>query len=199
MIHVIEQQEPLTFDANVRQRGQRYLQEIGVDSNQPLPPRTTLEPYWRDCLEELYIAYSGVCAYLAVHFERITGAGSVDHFVAKSSLPSMAYEWNNYRLACLRMNSRKREFEDVLDPFAVVDGWFHLELVSGRVFANRRLTPDRIASIDATIERLGLDDFGCREMRARHYEDYCRGLYPREYLRQRSPFVWMEANRQGLL
>lgn len=199
MIHVTPQPEPADFDKKVREKGARYLADQGLDPNQPLPPNTRIPPLWRDCLDDLYRLYSGTCAYLAVHFERVMGAGTVEHFIAKSSTPALAYEWDNYRLVCSHMNSRKRDFDDVLDPFCVKDGWFHLELVSGRVFANPNLTNAQIEQVNATIKRLGLDDSGCREMRARHFQEYCQGHNPAVHLRKRSPFVWMEAHRQGLL
>lgn len=97
------------------------------------------------------------------------------------------------------MNSRKREYDDVLDPFEVEDGWFHLEPVSGRVFPNPQLPDEQQQAVQATVKRLGLDEPGNREMRARHYQEYREGFYTADFLRKRSPFVWMEANRQGLL
>jgi uncharacterized protein (TIGR02646 family) len=159
----------------------------------------TIEPYWRHCLDEMHVSYDGCCAYLAVFFERVTGGGSVDHFIAISQRADLAYEWSNYRLACSRMNSRKREFDDVLDPFEVEDGWFHLEPVSGRIFPNPQLPDDQQRAVKATIDRLGLDDAGNREMRARHYQEYREGFYTAEFLKKRSPFVWMEIDRQDLL
>jgi hypothetical protein len=53
--------------------------------------------------------------------------------------------------------------------------------------------------VEETIERLGLDDPLCRELRARWYQDYLEYNLPADYLKQKSPFVWCEANRQGLL
>ena len=114
MIHVNEQPEPASFDTKVRQKGLKYLADHGIDSSKPLPPKSVISTCWRDCLNELYTLYNGTCAYLAVHFERVTGAGSVDHFIAKSPMPSRAYDWANYRLACSKMNSCKREYDDVL-------------------------------------------------------------------------------------
>ena len=87
MIHVNEQLEPVSFDTKVRQKGLKYLADHGIDSAKPLPPKTVISTCWRDCLDELYTLYNGTCAYLAVHFERVTGAGSVDHFIAKSPMP----------------------------------------------------------------------------------------------------------------
>lgn len=53
--------------------------------------------------------------------------------------------------------------------------------------------------VDARIQRLKLDDQGCKKVRARHFSDYVQGFYTAEFLRQHSPFVWFEARRQGLL
>jgi uncharacterized protein (TIGR02646 family) len=199
MIHVAAQPEPASFDIEVRQKGLAWLRKRKIVLDQPLPPKTTIEPYWRHCLDDMHASYDGCCAYLAVFFERVTGGGSVDHFIAKSQRADLAYEWSNYRLACSRMNSRKREYDDVLDPFVIETGWFHLEPVSGRIFPDPQLPDEQRQAVQATIDRLGLDDAGNREMRARHYQEYREGFYTAEFLKKRSPFVWMEANRQGLL
>jgi len=199
MIHVAAQPAPTSFDAEVRQKGLAWLRKKKIALDQALPPKTTIEPYWRHCLDDMHKSYNGCCAYLAIYFERVTGGGSVDHFIAKSERADLAYEWSNYRLACSMMNSRKRGFDDVLDPFEVETGWFHLEPVSGRIFPNPRLQDEQQQAVQATIDRLGLDDAGNREMRARHYQEYREGSYTAEFLKKRSPFVWMEANRQGLL
>ena len=97
MIRVQEKPEPEVFHATVRVKGQRYFLSKGIDPQNPLPEGVKLNPYWRDCLDDLYYAYDGVCAYLAIYFERVTGTATVDHFIAKSSNPALAYEWSNYR------------------------------------------------------------------------------------------------------
>ena len=191
--------EPADFDAKVRQRGLDYLRSQDIALNGPVLLNVKLPDYWRASLDELYSSYDGICAYLAIHFERITGAGSVDHFAAKSKFAGQAYEWTNYRLACSRMNSRKNHYNDVLDPFLVQDGWFRLELISGRIYANSDLDPETLQAVTDTINRLKLDDAGCREVRSRHYFDYLQGDFTADFLRRRSPFVWYEASRQGLL
>ena len=199
MIHVEAQKEPASFDAEVRQKGLAYLKKQGIPLNQPIPPNTKIEPYWRACLSDLYQSHHGICAYLAVFFERVTGGGSVDHFIAKSKRAALAYEWSNYRLACSTMNSRKRDYEDVLDPFEIEDGWFHLELISGTIYPNPHLSKELQTRLAATIKRLGLDDPGNREMRARHYQEYLQEYYNEAFLKKRSPFVWYESQRQNLL
>ena len=199
LIHVDAQREPATFDATVRQKGLAFLQSRSIAPDEPLAAGTDLSPYWRDCLQDLYAAYAQTCAYLGVFFEMVVGGATVDHYVAKSRRPALAYEWSNYRLACSRMNTRKRDYEDVLDPFEVEDGWFRLELVTGRVHLAPGL-PEHVArKVKATIRRLGLDDAGNREMRARHYREYRELALPHEFLKRMNPFLWHEANRQGLL
>lgn len=199
MIPVRPKPEPEAFDKKVRKKGLRYLRIKGIVLDRALPEGTKLYPYWRDCLDDLYSSYHGLCAYLGVFFERVTGGGSVDHFIAKSKRAGLAYDWSNYRLACSTMNSRKRAFGDVLDPFEIRVDMFYLELVSGRIYQNPGLSPEDMKSVTGTINRLGLDDPICREMRARHYQQYREGLYTKDFLEKYSPFVWYEANRQGLL
>ncbi|CAK8722535.1 MAG: TIGR02646 family protein [Candidatus Electronema aureum] len=199
MIPVLEQSEPADFDAKVRQKGLAFLRKKGIALDQPLPDKADIAPYWRDCLDDLHSLYHGCCAYLAIFIERVTGDASVDHFIAKSKQADLAYEWSNYRLACLTMNSRKRNYDDVLDPFSVQSGWFHLELVSGRIYPNSNLPSNTKKQIEETIERLHLDDAGNREIRSRHYYEYAAKGYPTDYLKTRSPFVYTEALRQGLL
>jgi uncharacterized protein (TIGR02646 family) len=199
MIHVNAQPEPAAFDSEVRQKGLAWLKKKKIPLDQPLPPKTEVEPYWRACLDDLHKCYDGCCAYLAVFLKRQTGEGTVDHFIAKSKRLDLAYEWSNYRLACSRMNSRKREHDDVLDPFEIEESWFRLELITGRIYPNPALSPERFSTVQATIERLGLDEAGNRELRAMHYQEYREHGYPADYLKKYSPFVWLEAHRQGLL
>lgn len=198
MIHVDKKPEPSTFDANVRQKGLKFFIKKGIDPSSPLPPNTKLPTHWRDCLDDLHDSYQGTCAYLCVFIERVTGGMSVDHFIPKSKQPDLAYEWDNYRLACSTMNSRKGSYEDVLDPFKVEDGWFHLELITGHIFPNPDLPNETRIRIKKTIERLKLDEPRIRNIRTEYFQECCNGDYPWDYLKKRSPFVWYEAHRQGL-
>ncbi len=199
VIPVAPSPEPADFDAKVRQKGIADLKSRGLPLTGPVPPKTELKRYWSSCMDQLYDAYHGKCAYLGMHFEKVLGAGSADHFVAKSSDVAMAYEWANYRLACLRMNSRKGDYDDVLDPFYLAPGLFHLELTSGQIYANPRLAVQTISIVRMTIERLGLDDPMCRESRTSYFQDYVKGEISADYLKSKYPFVWVEASRQGFL
>lgn len=202
MIPVVLAPEPATFDATVRQPGRAWLGVRDIPRNKRLAPGTQLEPYWRACLDDLHAAYAGVCAYACVFVERMTGGISVDHYVAKSRRAGLAYEWNNYRLACATMNGRKSDFSGVLDPIGLRAETFRLELVTGRIYPRPRMARASRELAELTIERLKLDDDGWRKTRARHYEDY-RHYRQREYderfLRKYSPFVWYEARRQNAL
>lgn len=201
MMHVAPQPEPAEFDARVRQRGLAWLQKRGWLRRQPLPSGKSRElpTYWRECLSDLHERYDGICAYLCVYIERVTGGATVDHFVAKSPRPDLAYEWDNYRLACSVMNSRKGEVNKVLDPFRLQDGWFRLELVSGDIYPSSDLNTVRQQKVADTIAQLKLDDEGNCEIRARHFQGFIEGDYTAEFLRKRSPFVYQEALRQGML
>lgn len=199
MIPVTAQPEPTNFDAEVRNKGLAHLAVKGYALDQPLPPKAKITPYWRSCLTELHQSYNGICAYLGIHFERVMGGGSVDHFVAKSSHAGLAYEWSNYRLACTTMNSRKSTFEDVLDPFALAPNLFRLQLSTGHIYPNPMLVPQAMRVVEETIARLGLDDPQCRDLRSTWYQEYLEHDLPAEYLKKKAPFIWHEANRQGLL
>ncbi len=121
----------------------------------------------------------------------------MDHMVPKSKAWDKVYEWSNYRLACTRLNARKSNYEDVLDPFDIQDGWFHLELVGFQVVPNPDLEDPIRLSVEQTIERLGLNEF-CRE-RAERAEDYWARDVTLKILTAESPFVARELRRQGRL
>ena len=198
MIHVDQQPEPHDFDEKVRRKGLDWLRNQNFDIHGPVPKGVDIPRYWLVCLKDLYDSYGGYCAYLAVFFEFAVGGATVNHFVAKSKSSALAYEWANYRLSCSRMNSRKRDYDDVLDPFSVENSWFHLELVTGHIFPDPELPGEQKVRIQKTIDRLKLDDGASKEMRARHFQYYCEGQLTSEYLKKYSPFVWMEATRQNL-
>ncbi|WP_395088895.1 hypothetical protein [Armatimonas sp.] len=193
MIPVALQPEPDDFDPKVRQPGLRWLAENpGVASS-------TFPPHWRKCLADLHAAYEGICAYACIYIEPVTGAQSVDHYIAKSLQPELTYEWSNYRLACALMNARKREFEDVLDPFTLSPGTFRLALSTCEI---KPITPEDSPewhAAEATIQRLGLNDQGCCDLRKYYLRQYQDGRISAKFLNARAPFVYQEVVRQGRL
>lgn len=198
MIPVTLQPEPADFDEKVRQKGLDWLVSYR-QQNGKSPLGKELPSYWSAFNEQLWEAYSGTCAYLAIFFEFASGAASTDHFVAKSSSCDDAYEWNNYRLSCLASNRNKNKFDDVLDPVGLAQNTFTLNLANGAIKPNSSLAPDLLLAARATIRRLKLDNKIHRDMRLRHFNRYLRGGMDAPTLKELSPFVWHEANRQGLL
>lgn len=199
MIPVTPAKEPDVFNAGARQPGQKWLADNGIDASKPPPKPSALPAYWQRASRELWDAYNGVCAYLCIFFDFPLGAHSTEHFVAKSRMAGLAYEWSNYRLSCLGANRRKNRFDDVLDPFEIEPDTFVLNLASGEIKPNSDKPPHIQKKAQTTIERLGLDDPEMNNMRARHYEDLLRDDISATYLQSHSPFVWYEAQKQGLL
>ena len=199
MIPVPPQTAPPDFEIKVRTPGRTWLTDHAIPLDQPPPKASDLPTYWRATQKDLWSAYSGVCAYLCIYFEWPLGAHSTDHFIAKSTHAGQAYEWSNYRLSCLGMNRSKNRFDDILDPFELHPNTFVLNLASGEISP----APGILAAIKRmatkTIDRLKLNDPETQRMRAEHFTDYCSGEISEAYLKRKSPFVWYEAQRQGLL
>lgn len=198
MIPVTLQAEPADFNAKVRVPGLAYLATKGINPHAPLPRGTKIPSLWSHSNKELWKRYSGVCAYLSIYFEWVTGASSTDHFAAKSKFPGDAYEWNNYRLSSLGPNRNKNNYTDVLDPIGLASGTFKLNLVNGEISPGSGLSRQARSRALKTIKRLKLDSPDHNTMRQRHYNRYLRNK-DADTLKELSPFVWYEADRQGLL
>lgn len=213
MIPVVKAGKPKAFDRTVREPGLRAIAEM---AGKPPPfartagrphtqiakrkadiPSTKFPPYWTEALDDLMSAYGEICSYSCFRIHRVTGARSVDHFAPKSQHWRAVYEWANYRLCCSRMNSRKNDFGDVLDPFTIGPGWFELELVGFQVIPGNLVPPPSLRHVTETIDRLGLNDFS-RE-RAEDAERYWKCDYSLRVLKKDSPFVAYELHRQNKL
>jgi len=193
VIHVHPRPEPANFDARVRVPGQDWL------TRHPPAHKKKLPDYWRRCLPDLRASYKGVCAYFCCYVRPATGGGSADHYVPKSRARGDAYEWDNYRFACTRMNSRKRDAGDVLDPFVLLDGHFEIWFPTMRVRPASGLTSQELADVQATIGRLDLNSGECCKERQEHWDDYDQHGLSAQRLMETAPFIAMEAARQGLL
>lgn len=160
-------------------------------------PSNKFPPYWTLALSDLMAAYEQVCAYSCFRIHAVTGARSADHFAAKSLHWRKVYEWRNYRLCCSLMNSRKQDFGDVLDPFLIKAGWFHLELMGFQVLPNPKISTATRKRVQDTIDRLDLNEFrAAREYDATQY--WHRDVSLR-VLKLESPFVAAELRRLGRL
>ena len=217
MIPVSPAPEPAEFDSTVRQPGLRLIAEkigekpiparkkgkpfkklVGVDTRDKIPA-DEFKDYWRKAIDHMLIAYNRICAYSCFRIHRVTGASSIDHMAPKSRRWDQVYEWSNYRLASSRMNARKNDFEDILDPVTIQAGWFQLHEFGFAMCANPALPHDLIDRIDKTIERLKLNDEFHLEQREEDVNKYLDGDWTLKELIQQSPFVAMELRRHGRL
>jgi hypothetical protein len=197
MIGVMQRPEPTApefdFDGRVRVPGNAWL------AANPQAPASDMPPLWRAAMPSLRFAYKGVCAYFCCFVMPATGGDTTDHFVAKSKARHAAYQWDNYRFACARMNARKRDASDVLDPFGLKDGWFVLVFQTMRVKPVAGLDPADLKEVRATIRRLKLNTHECVAERREHWDNYDKhGLSAARFVAH-APFVAMEAARQGLM
>jgi hypothetical protein len=199
MMPVARQPEPAKFDAAVRQPGLAWLAANGIALPGPAPPNTKWKTYWTACLPDLRSAYGAICAYVAVYVELVVGNGSVEHFAPKSQRIDLVYEWDNYRYVCGKMNGRKSNYTDVLDPFALTATPFELNFGDFRVSVSPAIDPALAAVAATTITRLKLNDSDCRKLRENHYNEYLLGRISKGKLQDESPFVHAEAQRQNLL
>lgn len=216
MIPVVLAAEPDAFEALVRTPGLRAINELAgipmpdapkrkgrrrkvIANSREEIPSDKFPPYWTEVLPQLRTAYSHICGYVCVYIEPITGAASVDHMLPKSLAWEDVYEWRNYRLACSLMNSRKKDYQDVLDPFEIADDWFQMELVGYQVIARTDLDTPTKQNVQATITRLKLNDTDCLKLREDYADSYFEGDISLDYLRRRAPFLAREIERQGML
>jgi uncharacterized protein (TIGR02646 family) len=140
VIPVKQKPKPVDFDMKVGRKGSAWLMGQGFDLNKPLPTKTKPPAFWTECLPDLRAAYDNICAYVCIHIEEITGNATVKHFKPKSLYPKQIYDWKNYLLVCGIVNSRKRNFEDVLNPFSLAPETFYLNLTTGEIFVNPQLS-----------------------------------------------------------
>ena len=197
MIPVTKAAEPPDFDANVRQRGLLFLARV----TNPNGNQWNSHSYWGDALGDLHAAYNDICAYCGSFTLKELGSApessSVDHYVPKSVDPPNAYEWDNYRLCRARLNQRKDDHQDVLDPFTVPRDWFRLDFRTFLIRPSPALEPSNQQRVNATIARLQLNaDSDYVEERLRVVRAYCLQMATFPDLRRRYPFIASEMTKQ---
>jgi hypothetical protein len=196
VIQVDKKPEPASFNGKVRIPGVAFLRT----AIRPIPS-DKFEPHWRKAIPDLRKAYGNFCAYTGVRIEPVEVA-TVDHFISRKSNPDLAYEWDNFRLCRGRINSRKNEFEDVLDPFEIENGWFILDFDTLDIHANAELDRGLRQKIQQTITRLGLNQELPTPFKEERYDwlsAYCDGDCTFRLLQKRTPFIAHELERQGLV
>ena len=152
---------------------------------------------------DLMVAYHKVCAYSGSWTKSsISGVttledSSVDHFVPRSLAPYLAYEWANFRLSRARLNNKKGNHTDVLDPFTLPGRWFTLNFTTFLVSPNTALPKRARMRVQETIDRLELnaDDDYVQE-RANVVREYCLGGWTLATLDRFWPFIAREMREQ---
>ena len=192
MSPVIRQPEYPEFDVQVRQPGLVFL------NGNPNPSTRAFKQYnyWSRASRNLHAAYSGCCAYTTKY---LVDTGSVDHFLPKNKYPHLAYEWDNYRLARQKINTRKSDTEEVVDPFIVEIGWFILDLPSCLIRPGNGLSQELGKKVNSTINilQLNADDRLVQE-RCDLLVDLADGDITMNFLDRRYPFLSAEVRRQGI-
>ncbi|MBD1894153.1 hypothetical protein [Coleofasciculus sp. FACHB-129] len=196
MIPVQLQPEPADFSQRVRDKGAAFLNKVPHPKNKDWINRE----YWQESLDDLYEAYGHICTYSAQWIPRTEGSPTVDHFIPKSVEPKLAYEWQNFRLACLKLNTRKGTHQDVIDPFWMPTGCFILEFPSLQIKPAPILKDPLKQRVIDTIKHLKLnEDAKCVKGRQDWLIPYCQKVYPFDYLKRRAPFIAYELERQALV
>ena len=196
MIPVIPQPEPLNFDEMVRQRGQKFLRKF--TTTQPTTGQWKENAYWNKLQAEFYKAYKGICAYSA-HWIPRSDNPNIDHYIPKVIRPDLAYEWNNYRLACPLVNGCKGNSENILDPFTIQKDWFTLDFPALLVKPNTTLDKRDYDKVKNTIDRLKLNDDKFIDVRSNWLMGYCLGEASFYCLKNGAPFIAYELERQNIV
>ncbi|TAE56905.1 MAG: hypothetical protein EAZ87_17265 [Nostocales cyanobacterium] len=196
MIPVQFQPEPDDFDEKVRNPGLAFLSKVRTPKTEDWQKGA----YWQKSLDDLCKSYSRICAYSAQWIPRTEGSPTVDHFLPKSKKPEWAYEWDNFRLACLKLNARKRDSLDIIDPCSLPKDCFILDFPSLFIKPHPNIFDPLKNRVLTTIKLLKLnEDDNCVKGRLDWLLPYCQQEYPFNYLKSKAPFIAYELERQGLV
>jgi len=177
---------PEGFAERVAQRGAAWLaaHETG-----------RLPPYWQEFRHELADAFGSLCAYGAMY----EPVGTVDHFVSIEEDRSKAYDWTNYRFASAWLNSSKQALRSsqLLDPFAVQNEWFAVQLPSMQLVLTEHVPDEWRERAQFMLDRLHLahDERVLRQRREwfRMYQEYGLSL---DELAKKAPLIAAAIKKQ---
>ena len=216
-VELVDPPTDFDFEAQVGTPGHNALLELIGDSRASIRkgpkrdvvaneirkiPSSALPSLWTKALPHLCKSYKRRCSYLGLRIHPGTGAAEVDHYKPKEKYQELAYSWGNFRLSCKLANTFKNNFEDVIDPFQVEDGWFGLDILTGHVTV-LATDQDLYNMLEATIKRLRLNkEPTFVELRLEYINDYLgvpgRPHISFEKLEHDAPFVAREIERQGM-
>ena len=192
MIPIALEPEPVDFDSKVRQPGLAFLKK----NSSPKGKQFRRKNYWKNISQELHEAYQRVCAYTCFF---IPDGGTVDHFIPKTTHPSLAYEWSNFRLSSPRANNHKDDSEGIIDPFNMDEGLFEIDFPSCLIKVNSRFDSQTRRQAEETIRILQLnEDDHFVQARCQIMLDYANSEVTLEFLRKRYPFLASEIIRQNI-
>ena len=200
MIPVDPAVEPADFNVRVRQPGAAFLHT----TPHPNTHAWRSHEYWRRATPDLLAAYNYTCSYSGSWTKaNVPGAStpqdsSVDHFIPKTMTPALAYEWDNFRLSRTRLNNRKGNHNDVLDPFTLPNRWFTLDFRSFLILPNHALSNSDKSKVRNTVDRLRLNtDNDYVQERVAVVREYCLGNYDLDMLDDFWPFIAREMRAQS--
>jgi hypothetical protein len=191
LIKVDLQPEPNDFDVKVRLNGQSFL----ATTPRPRGKQWKNKEFWREAISDMTAAYQSICAYSSLWIK--PDQPTIDHYISRDENPALAYEWENFRLARWRINTRKRNHKDVLDPFNVGENWFELDFTTFGIKPNSEIEDVNIKkAVQDTIDRLELDNIDYREARESWFNAFRNNIAE---LEKKAPFIAYEMKRQGIL
>ncbi len=195
MIHIKLKPSPENFDDKVRKPGHRFLTKV-ISKNLNVVKEWNKGNgcFWTKVLPDMMSAYHSICAYSSLWI--IPDQPTIDHYISKKDNYHLAYEWNNFRLARWRINTRKSKHENVLDPFSIGEAWFVLDFTTFEIQPNPDLTETESQSVIDTRDNLDLNHSDYCDIREAWFEAFRNDI---NKLRQKSPFIAYEAQRQGIL
>jgi len=187
MIHFDPVDEPNAFHNKAEVPGQQWLAEH--------PNAQRPKDYWSQFKGELAEGFHNLCAYSALY----EPVGTVDHFISYNEAPNLAYAWNNYRYASGWINSSKNNIpsNEILDPFAVEDGWFEILLPSLQLQVSDGIPAKIRAKAEFVLKRLHLQhDERVLRQRREWYRCYQDGEISLEGLHKKAPLIARAIERQ---
>jgi hypothetical protein len=196
VIRIPQHPPPGNFNALVRRRGRRFLSR----NPQPTAAEFSRHDYWKKVHGNLYSLYHGICAYCAQWTPRLASPRfnytSIDHFIPKSCEPWLAYEWSNLRLCRARLNLKKGDSLDVVDPLFVADGWFIIDFLTYLIKSNPSAPVWVRWRVERTITRLDLNSNDYVDERINIIRLYVLGRINLSQLHEKYPFIAAEVIRQ---
>jgi hypothetical protein len=198
LIRITPIEAPFDFEPKVRTPGNAFL----ATTPNPIGRQWEGHEYWRNIHGDLFLAYKGICAYCASWTMLPDNSNrpiesSVDHFIPKAKQPAQAYEWNNYRLSRRRLNQRKGNHQDVIDPFILTPGWFKINFRTFLIYPYEGLSGKERLLVENTIERLELNvDNDYVQERISVIREYCLGNINLAQIRNKYPFIALEIENQ---